>query len=67
MNMAPWQLSPILFMIAKILDVFADMPPFAGQPEQPLLHGISSILQVVTIYLISKGVILAVRGSKRRS
>jgi len=65
MNMAPWQLSPILFTVAKVMDVFADMAPFAGQPEQPLLHGVSAILQIVTIYLVAKGIILATRVHRR--
>jgi hypothetical protein len=65
MNMAPWQLSPILFAAAKVIDFIADMAPFAGQPEQPLLHGVSAFLQVVTIYLVAKGIILATRIHKR--
>ena len=65
MNMVPWQVSPILFTVAKVIDVFADMAPFAGQPEQPLLHGVSAILQIVTVYLISKGVILAASKVRR--
>jgi len=65
MNMAPWQLSPILFAAAKVIDFIADMAPFAGQPEQPLLHGVSAFLQVVTIYLVAKGIILATRMHKR--
>jgi len=64
MNMAPWQVSPILFAIAKVIDFVADMAPFAGQSEQPLLHGVSAFLQIVTIYLISKGIILAVKARK---
>jgi hypothetical protein len=63
--MAPWQVSPILFTVAKVIDVFADMTPFAGKPEQPLLHGVSSILQIVTIYLVAKGIILAARLHRR--
>jgi len=65
MNMAPWQLSPILFAAAKVIDFIADMAPFAGQSEQPLLHGVSAFLQVVTIYLVAKGIILATRIHKR--
>ena len=65
MNMAPWQVSPILFAAAKVIDFIADMAPFEGQPEQPLLHGVSAILQVVTIYLVAKGVILATRVHRR--
>jgi len=59
--MAPWQISPILFAIAKVLDVIADIEPFAGTSEQPLFHGVSAIIQVVTIYLIAKGIILAAK------
>jgi hypothetical protein len=47
--------------MAKVVDFVADMAPFAGAPEQPLFHGVSAIVQVVTIYLIAKGVILAVK------
>jgi hypothetical protein len=65
MNMAPWQVSPILFAAAKVIDFIADIAPFAGQPEQPLLHGVSAFLQVVTIYLVAKGIILATRIHRR--
>jgi len=51
------KLSPILFAIAKIIDFVADMEPIAGTPEQPLLHGVSAFIQVVTIYLMTKGII----------
>jgi hypothetical protein len=62
--MAPWQVSPILFAIAKVVDFVADMEPIAGTPEQPLMHGISAIVQVVTIYLIAKGIILASKARR---
>ena len=65
MNMAPWQLSPILFAAAKVIDFIADMAPFEGQLEQPLLHGVSAFLQVVTIYLVAKGIILATRVHRK--
>lgn len=53
-----YKVSPILFAVAKFIFLIAD---FAEEPEQSFLKGLSAFLEVITIYLIAKGVILRLR------
>ncbi len=55
MAYTPWKVSPLLFLIAKILLFFSDA---IAEPESSLLKGIAAFLEVLTVYLISKGIIL---------
>lgn len=52
------KISPVLFAIAKVLLYVSDV---IGEPEKSLFKGIAAFLEVLTIYLVAKGVILGLR------
>jgi hypothetical protein len=59
----PYRISPFLFAVAKIL---AFVSGYVGEPESSLLKGVAAFLEVVTGYLLAKGVILGLKAYARR-
>jgi hypothetical protein len=59
----PYKLSPVLFAAAKVLYFVSG---YVAEPESSLFKGIAAFLEVVTVYLLAKGIILGMKLHAKR-
>jgi hypothetical protein len=59
----PYKLSPVLFAAAKVLYFVSG---YVAEPESSLFKGIAAFLEVVTVYLLAKGIIMGLRLHAKR-
>jgi hypothetical protein len=53
-----YKLSPVLFAAAKVLYFVSG---YVAEPESSLFKGVAAFLEVITVYLLAKGIILGLR------
>jgi len=61
--MRPIKISPVLFAIGEFLKYLGE-GMFADKPEGQLLAGLGSFIRILTIYLLTKGYILALKEGR---